>query len=82
LVADEVIVPSHVRHRREDGRKASTLRPAQCCFQNLAVLLFSTAIVFGRTLLQSFDQVIGQISDDELRHVHFPILLLSMIAMP
>jgi hypothetical protein len=36
------------------------------------VLLFSTAVVFGRTLFQSFDQVIGQISDDELRHVHFP----------
>jgi hypothetical protein len=46
------------------------------------VLLFSTAVVFGRTLLQSFDQVIGQIPDDELHHFYFPILLVSMIAMP
>jgi len=46
------------------------------------MLLFSTAIVFSSALLQSFDQVIRQISDDELRHVHFPILLLSMIATP
>ncbi len=73
-MGDEVIVPSNVRHRREYGRKGSSLRTAQCCFQNLAVLLFSTAVVFGGTLLQSFDQVIEQISDDELRHVHFPLL--------
>jgi hypothetical protein len=36
------------------------------------MLLFSTAVVFSSALLQSFDQVIRQISDDELRHVHFP----------
>ena len=79
-MANEVLVPPYVRHRREYGRKTSTLRPAQCGFQNFPVLLFSTAVVFGRPLFQSFDQVIGQISDNELRHIHFPTPLLSMLA--
>ena len=66
-MADEVIVPSHVWHRREYGCQATPLRSTQSCFQNFPVLLFGTAVVFGRTLFQSLDQVIGQISDDKLR---------------
>jgi DMSO reductase anchor subunit len=44
------------------------------------VFLFSTAVVLGCALFQRFDQVIGQIADDQLGHAHAPLLVLSMIA--
>jgi hypothetical protein len=70
-LSGEVLIVSNVGHGREYRRQASTLGPTQCSFQNFPVFLLGAAVVLSRTLLQSCDQVIGQITNNELRHVHF-----------
>jgi hypothetical protein len=68
LGSGKVLIPADVRHGGENFGKPAASRATQSRPQNLAVLLLGTAFMFGRTLFESFHQLVREIANHELRH--------------
>jgi hypothetical protein len=64
----EVRVQSNIWHAAQDFDQTAPTRPYQCGSQNFTMLRLSTTTVDARSLLEGFDDVLPDATNQQVRH--------------